>query len=396
MGIDLPLIWAVIILFGIMMYVVMDGFDLGIGILFPFFGSKNDRDVMMNTVAPVWDGNETWLVLGGAGLLAAFPLAYSVILSALALPLILMLIGLIFRGVAFEFRFKAHDHERGLWDAAFAGGSSSKSSFATVSFLASRGSFQGAHASGAFTDEKDLLFGTPAPAPRGQAIDELSELLGVLELTVDRGEAHIGDLVDEAQALHHHLADLGRGDLLLLAAIEQTLYLIYQAGDLVLGNRALLARDLDGAAQLIPTKRLTAPIGGLDHHQAHLFDLFEGRETPVAGVALAPPLDGRAVAHGPGVENVVFILCAAIRASHLRLQVPRAPPPLLPSPLRRDIARSLHLVQRQDCTPHILCRQAVWEENAPPFLRPPSDLKAPDRAPGLPLQSPDFAGLRPV
>ena len=123
MGIDLPLIWAVIILFGIMMYVVMDGFDLGIGILFPFFGSKNDRDVMMNTVAPVWDGNETWLVLGGAGLLAAFPLAYSVILSALALPLILMLIGLIFRGVAFEFRFKAHDHERGLWDAAFAGGS---------------------------------------------------------------------------------------------------------------------------------------------------------------------------------------------------------------------------------------------------------------------------------
>ncbi|OVZ56922.1 cytochrome d ubiquinol oxidase subunit II [Pigmentiphaga sp. NML080357] len=123
MGIDLPLIWAVIILFGIMMYVIMDGFDLGIGILFPFFGSKDERDVMMNTVAPVWDGNETWLVLGGAGLLAAFPLAYSVILSALALPLILMLVGLIFRGVAFEFRFKAREHERRLWDRAFAGGS---------------------------------------------------------------------------------------------------------------------------------------------------------------------------------------------------------------------------------------------------------------------------------
>jgi cytochrome bd ubiquinol oxidase subunit II len=109
MGIDLPLIWAVIIIFGIMMYVVMDGFDLGIGILFPFIPGKTDRDVMMNTVAPVWDGNETWLVLGGAALFGAFPLAYSVVLSALYLPLILMLIGLIFRGVAFEFRFKAKE-----------------------------------------------------------------------------------------------------------------------------------------------------------------------------------------------------------------------------------------------------------------------------------------------
>lgn len=123
MGIDLPLIWAVIILFGVMMYVVMDGFDLGIGLLFPFFASKDDRDVMMNTVAPVWDGNETWLVLGGAGLLAAFPTAYAVILSAFYLPLILMLIGLIFRGVAFEFRFKASAATRGWWDAAFIGGS---------------------------------------------------------------------------------------------------------------------------------------------------------------------------------------------------------------------------------------------------------------------------------
>ena len=83
MGIDLPLLWAVIILFGVMMYVVMDGFDLGIGLLFPFFRSKEDRDVMMNTVAPVWDGNETWLVLGGGGLMAAFPLAYAIILPAL-------------------------------------------------------------------------------------------------------------------------------------------------------------------------------------------------------------------------------------------------------------------------------------------------------------------------
>jgi cytochrome d ubiquinol oxidase subunit II len=120
---DLPLTWAAIILFGIMMYVVLDGFDLGLGILYPFFRNKDERDVIMNTVAPVWDGNETWLVLGGAGLMAAFPLAYAVILSALSLPLILMLLALVLRGVAFEFRFKAHEHERHFWDKAFIGGS---------------------------------------------------------------------------------------------------------------------------------------------------------------------------------------------------------------------------------------------------------------------------------
>lgn len=120
---DLSLVWAIIILFGIMMYIIMDGFDLGIGILYPFFQEKEDRDLMMNTVAPIWDGNETWLVLGGAGLLAAFPLAYSVILSALSLPLLFMLMALIFRGVAFEFRFRANETERHFWDKAFLGGS---------------------------------------------------------------------------------------------------------------------------------------------------------------------------------------------------------------------------------------------------------------------------------
>lgn len=123
MGIDLPLIWAVIIIFGVMMYVVMDGFDLGIGMLFPFVREERDRDVMMNTVAPVWDGNETWLVLGGAALFGAFPLAYSVVLEALYLPLVLMLVGLIFRGVAFEFRFKARANKRHIWDKAFIWGS---------------------------------------------------------------------------------------------------------------------------------------------------------------------------------------------------------------------------------------------------------------------------------
>ncbi|MDQ2989445.1 MAG: cytochrome d ubiquinol oxidase subunit II [Pseudomonadota bacterium] len=123
MGVDLAVVWAVIIFFGVFMYVVMDGFDLGIGMLFPWVPDRHERDVMMNTVAPVWDGNETWLVLGGAGLLAAFPLAYSIILSGLYLPVIFMLLGLIFRGVAFEFRFKALDHERHIWDKAFIGGS---------------------------------------------------------------------------------------------------------------------------------------------------------------------------------------------------------------------------------------------------------------------------------
>ena len=123
MHLDVSFVWAVIIFFGVMMYVIMDGFDLGIGMLYLLVPEREHRDVMMNTVAPVWDGNETWLVLGGAGLFAAFPLAYSVILSAMYLPLIFMLLGLIFRGVAFEFRFKARDHERHIWDKAFIGGS---------------------------------------------------------------------------------------------------------------------------------------------------------------------------------------------------------------------------------------------------------------------------------
>lgn len=119
---DLTLIWAGIIAFGVMMYVLMDGFDLGQGILFPFAPDDHHRDIMMNSVAPIWDGNETWLVLGGAGLLAAFPLVYSVFLPALYFGVFLMLAGLIFRGVAFEFRFKAKK-SRYLWDWSFAGGS---------------------------------------------------------------------------------------------------------------------------------------------------------------------------------------------------------------------------------------------------------------------------------
>lgn len=118
----LTLVWFAIIAFGVFMYVFMDGFVLGIGILFPGASSEQDRDLMMNSVAPIWDGNETWLVLGGASLFAAFPVAYAVLLPALYLPLLAMLIALVFRGVAFEFRFKA-TAQKGLWSIAFTVGS---------------------------------------------------------------------------------------------------------------------------------------------------------------------------------------------------------------------------------------------------------------------------------
>ena len=122
-GIDIATIWAFIIAFAVFVYVVMDGFDLGLGILFPLFPAKADRDVIMNSVAPVWDGNETWLVLGGGGMMAAFPLAYAVLMPALYTPMIAMLLGLVFRGVAFEFRWRTTRTERNRWDIAFAGGS---------------------------------------------------------------------------------------------------------------------------------------------------------------------------------------------------------------------------------------------------------------------------------
>jgi cytochrome bd ubiquinol oxidase subunit II len=120
---DLPLIWGFIIAIAVFMYVLLDGFDLGVGILFPFAPSNKCRSRMMNSIAPFWDGNETWLVLGGGGLFAAFPLAYAVIMPAVYIPVIFMLLGLIFRGVAFEFRFKAEIEKRWIWDASFHFGS---------------------------------------------------------------------------------------------------------------------------------------------------------------------------------------------------------------------------------------------------------------------------------
>lgn len=122
MEFDLAFIWAGLIAFAVLTYVILDGFDLGVGILFPLAGSETDRDTAMNSVAPVWDGNETWLVLGGGGLFAVFPLAYAVVMPALYMPITLMLLGLVFRGVAFEYRWKTRAWKR-VWDVAFVGGS---------------------------------------------------------------------------------------------------------------------------------------------------------------------------------------------------------------------------------------------------------------------------------
>ena len=122
MSIDITMVWAAIIAFAVFMYVLLDGFDLGLGILFPLMKDEAERDIAMNSVAPIWDFNETWLVLGAAGLFGAFPLAYAALLPAFYLPILVMLIALVFRGVAFEFRFKVHAHKP-LWSRSFFFGS---------------------------------------------------------------------------------------------------------------------------------------------------------------------------------------------------------------------------------------------------------------------------------
>jgi cytochrome d ubiquinol oxidase subunit II len=122
-GLDLSLIWAALIAVAVFLYVALDGFDLGVGILFPFAKDSRERDQMQAAIAPVWDGNETWLVLGGGGLFAAFSKAYAALMPALYLPIILMLIALIFRGVAFEFRHHAQVEGKRFWTVAFAVGS---------------------------------------------------------------------------------------------------------------------------------------------------------------------------------------------------------------------------------------------------------------------------------
>ena len=178
---DTASVWAGIIFFAVFMYVVLDGFDLGIGMLYPFVPGRRERDVMMNSVAPVWDGNETWLVLGGEGLLLAFPAAYSIILSGLYLPLIFMLLGLIFRGVAFEFRFKANDRERPVWDAAFIGGSTVAAFFQGVSLGAY---LQGIPVSGRSYAGGPLDWLAPFPLAAGAGVMIAYTLLGATWLVM--------------------------------------------------------------------------------------------------------------------------------------------------------------------------------------------------------------------
>jgi len=122
MVLDLVPIWTILIALAVFYYVVFDGFDLGVGILFGFAHSDDDRQTIMNSIAPIWDGNETWLIFGGLGLLTAFPLAFAIIIPAVYFPIVIMLLALVFRGVAFEFRFK-HPALRRFWDRAFAVGS---------------------------------------------------------------------------------------------------------------------------------------------------------------------------------------------------------------------------------------------------------------------------------
>ncbi|CAM2764507.1 cytochrome d ubiquinol oxidase subunit II [Legionella worsleiensis] len=148
----LPLIFAVLLGFIIIMYVILDGFDLGVGILFPFTANEKERDVMMNSIAPVWDGNETWLVFGGAMLYGAFPKIYGILLPILYMPIMLMLIGLIFRGVSFEFRFKAKK-TKPIWNWAF--------SISSVAVAFFQGVILGAFVQGFSIEETSMTINNP-------------------------------------------------------------------------------------------------------------------------------------------------------------------------------------------------------------------------------------------
>jgi cytochrome d ubiquinol oxidase subunit II len=177
MIVDLPVIWAFLLAAAVFLYVVLDGFDLGLGILFPAFRDPGDRSVMVNTVAPVWDGNETWLVLGGGGLFAAFPLAYALILPALYMPVIAMLLALVFRGVAFEFRWRVTDRNRRIWDWGF--------TFGSVLAAFSQGAILGAILQGIEVDETARRFA-------GGAFDWLSPFSLLTGLSVVAGYALLG------------------------------------------------------------------------------------------------------------------------------------------------------------------------------------------------------------
>jgi cytochrome d ubiquinol oxidase subunit II len=206
---ELSFIWAGVIAFAVLAYVVLDGFDLGVGILFAFFEDEDERNLMTNSVAPVWDGNETWLVLGGGGLMAVFPLAYATVLPALYVPIIAMLLGLIFRGVAFEFRFRTR-RWRPVWDWGFALGS-------TVAAF-TQGIALGALVQGIHVEDRQYAGGwwdwlTPFSVLTGIAVVVGYSLLGATWLNLKT----VGSLQAKARRFAMYT---GIGTLVLIAAVS--------------------------------------------------------------------------------------------------------------------------------------------------------------------------------
>ena len=245
MSLDLPLIWAALICVALLAYVLLDGFDLGVGLLFPLARDQAERDRMTNTIAPVWDGNETWLVLGGGGLFAAFPLAYSVLLTAFYPAVIAMLLALVFRGVAFEFRHRAVRHAR-AWDRAFVLGS------AVAAF--SQGIMVGAFVQGVAVEDRVYAGGwfdwlTPFSVLTGVALMVGYALLGATWLVLKT----TGDLQARMRGLVRPLliATLGLMALVSLATF--------------LGHDDVRARWLAGGWALVYwlAPVLTAAAGGL-------------------------------------------------------------------------------------------------------------------------------------
>jgi cytochrome d ubiquinol oxidase subunit II len=186
-------VWTVILAMAVFFYVALDGFDLGVGMLYNFAPDRRARDLLMNSIAPIWDGNETWLVLGSLGLLAAFPLAFAIIIPAVYFPILLMLLALIFRGLAFEFRYRDAEH-RTFWDHGFAYGSA-LAAFAQGVVL---GAFiQGFHVEGRHFAGSSFDCFTPFAAFTGVALMFGYALLGAGWLVIKTD----GELQDWARAL---------------------------------------------------------------------------------------------------------------------------------------------------------------------------------------------------